>query len=228
MEVKRRGAEGEDLLGDRSVRDVVEEYERLGAPCLSVVTGRWFGGDDDLLREVAAVSGLPILKKDFVTRERQIADAGAMGASAVLLTAELLPAGLLGRLVLACLRQGLTPFVEISTAAHLDALVRPEHVVIAVNNKDIRQRERGTADIDRSLSLLPAVRRAGAGCAVSASGIGDPAVAARILDAGFDALLVATGLLRATDARGWLDAVARAQDRHLTGSNARRYKPGVH
>jgi len=232
MEVKRRGAEGEDLLGDRSVSDVVEDYERLGAPCLSVVTGRSFGGDDDLLREVAAVSSLPLLKKDFVMRERQILEARALGASAVLLTAEVLPAALLGRLVVACLRHGLTPFVEVSRAGHVDALVHAEDAVVAVNNKDIRRHERGAADIDRSLALLPEVRRVGAGCTVSASGIDQPAVAARLLDAGFDALLVATGLLRSGDPRGWLDAVARsrvrAPERHLTGSRARRYKPEAH
>lgn len=213
MEVKRRGADGEDLLGDRSVREVVASYERLGAPCLSVVTGRWFGGDDDLLREVAEASGLPLLKKDFVTREAQVAEAAAQGASAVLLTAEVLPATVLARLVEACPCSGVTPFVEVATAEHVAALAHPERLVVAVNNKEIRRRERGTADVERSLSLLPAIRRAGAGCAVSASGIGDPVVAARLLDAGFDALLVATGLLRSGDARGWLDAVARARSR---------------
>ena len=50
-------------------------------------------------------------------------------------------------------------------------------------------------------SLLPAVLRSGADCAVSASGIAGPEIAARLLDAGYDALLVGTSLLR--DADGW-------------------------
>jgi len=207
MEVKRRGAHGEDLFAGRSVRDIVATYHGLGAPCLSVVTGSWFGGDDELLREVVGLSDRPILKKDFITRERQVADAAAMGAAAVLLTAELLPASLVGRLVEACLRHGVTPFVEISSDAHLGGIVDARECVLAVNNKDIRRRERGDADIGRSLSLLPAIRDAGAGCAVSASGIACPDVAARLLDAGFDALLVGTGLLCVDDAQGWLDVL---------------------
>ena len=197
-ELKRRGADGRDLFRGRSVEQIVDGYERLGAPCLSVVTGHWFGGDERLLREVAAITARPLLVKDFFTGERQIARAKAMGAAALLLTAELLPGGLLGRLIRACLGHGLTPFVEIASAAQLAALVAPAECVVAVNNKDIRMRERGAADIGRSLALLPALRDAGVCCAVSASGIDTPEIADRLLTAGFDGLLVGTGLLAGT------------------------------
>jgi indole-3-glycerol phosphate synthase len=207
MEVKRRGADGEDLLAGRPVREIVDSYHRLGAPCLSVVTGPWFGGDDGLLREVAALTDRPILKKDFIATDRQIVDARAMGAAAVLLTADLLPSGLTARLASSCRRYAVTPFVEITTAAQLEALGDARGCVVAVNNKDIRQRERGEPQIERSLDLLPAIRRSGADLAVSASGIADPDVAARLLGAGFDALLIGTGLLTAGDPQGWLDAV---------------------
>jgi indole-3-glycerol phosphate synthase len=195
MELKPRDADGRDLFAGRSPAELVAAYERLGAPCLSVVTGSWFGGDDALLREVAALTELPILKKDFVTSERQIAAAKALGASAVLLTAELLPGALTARLAAACRRHGVTPFVEVSSAAQLERLGDARGCVVAVNNKDIRRRERGEARIERSLELLPAVRRSGAECAVSAGGIADPQAAARLLDAGYDALLVGTALL---------------------------------
>jgi indole-3-glycerol phosphate synthase len=207
MEVKRRSAGGEDLLAGRPVHEIVDSYHRLGAPCLSVVTGSWFGGDDGLLREVAALTDRPILKKDFIATDRQIVDAKAMGAAAVLLTADLLPSGLTARLAGSCLRYGVTPFVEVTTEAQLERLGDARGCIVAVNNKDIRQRERGEPQIERSLALLPAVRASGADLAVSASGISDPDVAARLLDAGFDALLIGTGLLTAGDARAWLDAV---------------------
>ena len=53
MEVKCRDAHGTELLDGRAVGEVVRRYARAGAPCLSVVTGRWFGGTPDLLTEVA-------------------------------------------------------------------------------------------------------------------------------------------------------------------------------
>jgi indole-3-glycerol phosphate synthase len=197
MEVKRQDAHGNDLLGRRTVAEIVAEYEAAGAPCISVVTGRWFGGTDDTLREVAALTDRPLLQKDFITKQRQLCTARELGASAVLLTAALLPRSSLGKLVEAALALDLTPFVEVTSAAEAETIPRAGECVVAVNNKDIKLRERDVADVDRSAALLPALARTGTACPVSASGIDRPEVAARLLDQGFAGLLVGTGLLRA-------------------------------
>ncbi|MCZ9341286.1 indole-3-glycerol-phosphate synthase, partial [Streptomyces sp. TRM76130] len=133
-------------------------FEAAGAPCLSVVTGHWFGGTEDLLREVASRTSLPLLRKDFVTSRRQLERTRELGASAVLLTGRLLPAGVLARLTDRALGLGLTPFVEVADAAEAAMVARGPECVVAVNNKDIATRERLSADLGRSLSLLPAVR----------------------------------------------------------------------
>ncbi|GHB52057.1 hypothetical protein GCM10010347_22400 [Streptomyces cirratus] len=211
MEVKQRDAHGHDLLGGRTPAAVVSAYEDAGAPCVSVVTGRWFGGSKALLREVATLTRLPLLQKDFITRAEQIAQARELGASAVLLTAALLPVSSLSKLVDRCLLTGLTPFVEITTEAELEAVPHASECVIAVNNKDIRTRERDTGDLGRSTALLPALRATGTPCPVSASGIDGPTTAARLLDAGFGGLLVATSLLRAGSPARWLDEVRGAR-----------------
>lgn len=196
MEIKRHDGDGADLLGDRSVAEVLAEYEKVGAPCVSVVTGRWFGGTEAMLREVAEHTDLPILQKDFITRRTQVTRAKEFGASAVLLTAGLLPRSSMGSLVDACLSAGLTPFVEVTAEAEIEAVPHAGECVIAVNNKDIRTKERDSGDVGRSLRLLPALERAGTPCPVSASGIGGPVDAARLLDAGYAGLLMGTTLLR--------------------------------
>lgn len=205
MELKPRSADGEDLFRGRSPAEVVARYEAAGAPCLSVVTGRWFGGDAGLLAEVAGRTGLPVLQKDFITNAGQLRAARDLGASAVLLTAALLPGVALARLAERALALGLTPFIEVATAAEVEALPSGEGCVVAVNNKDIRVRERGAADVDRSHRLLPAVRRTGSPCPVSASGIDDPRVAAGLLNAGYAGLLVGTHLLRADRLESWCE-----------------------
>src|SRR5205823_13279709 len=86
MEVKRHDGNGVPLMGERTIAEIVSQYIAVGAPCISVVTGRWFGGEDAMLEEVAGLTDLPLLKKDFITRERQISKAKEMGASAILLT----------------------------------------------------------------------------------------------------------------------------------------------
>lgn len=103
------------------------------------------------------------------------------------------------------------PFVEITTEAELEAVPHAPECVIAVNNKDIRTRERDTGDLGRSIGLLPAVRATGTPCPVSASGIDGPTTAARLLDAGFGGLLVGTSLLRSGSPAQWLDAVSGAR-----------------
>ncbi|MFJ9606114.1 indole-3-glycerol-phosphate synthase [Kitasatospora sp. NPDC101176] len=211
MEVKLRDPHGTDLLGPRTVTDLVTRYEQAGAPCLSVVTGRWFGGTPRLLREVTAATRLPVLQKDFLTRPAQLEASAALGASAVLLTAALLPALSLRRLVAAALTLGLTPFVEITDARELDLLDDPADCVIAVNNKDIRTRERDPGDLTRSLRLLPALLAAAVRAPVSASAITDPADAARLLDAGYAGLLVGTTLMRTGDLTGWLAGLDTAR-----------------
>jgi len=204
MEVKRRDPHGGDLLGGRTVAEVVDAYERAGAPCLSVVTSRWFGGTPHLLREVAAQTTRPVLQKDFITRQDQVHQARDLGASAILLTAGLLTTSALQRLVDATLAAGLTPFVEVTTHAEIVSVPQASRCVVAVNNKDIKQRERNGADFRRSRVLLPSLRRAGVGCAVSASGIDTAEIAADMLHLGFDGLLVGTSLMRVTDLSGWL------------------------
>ncbi|MET8545052.1 indole-3-glycerol-phosphate synthase [Kitasatospora sp. NPDC004799] len=223
MELKRRDAAGQDLFGDRSVARLVADYQDAGAPCLSVVTGHWFGGTPELLHEVVAATELPVLQKDFITRRSQLHQARESGAAAVLLTAALLPRATLGRLVDLALRLGLTPFVEVATEEEVRRVPRAEECVVAVNNKDITTRERGAGDLGRSSSLLPAVLAGGTRCPVSAGAIGHPDEAARLLAEGFAGVLVGTGLLRAAGLPEWLDGLdARLDARRGTRLDARR------
>ena len=209
MEVKRNDGEGAELIGERTIPEIVEQYVAVGAPCISVVTGRWFGGDDDMLREVAGLTDLPLLKKDFITREKQIVAAKEMGASAILLTAKILPSRTFQHLIELALGQGLTPFVEIVDEAELASVIHPEDCIIAVNNKDINTREREPGDIDTSRSLLEATIQTGTPGPVSASAIIDPRIAAELVDSGFKGLLIGTGLLRADSLPGWVEEFER-------------------
>ncbi|HVK24126.1 MAG TPA: hypothetical protein VM677_22465 [Actinokineospora sp.] len=202
-EIKPRTADGEDLLRGRDPVAIAAAYAAAGATCLSVVTGHWFGGTVDLLRQVASVSPLPVLRKDFITRSAHIDTAVDAGAAAVLLTAKLLTAGAMGRLIDAALARGLTPFVEVTDEAEIAMVSRPAECVIAVNNKDIGTRERGPADLGRGTDLLAAVRATGTELPVSASGIEKPGQAAELLAAGYRGLLVGTALLRAADPAEW-------------------------
>jgi indole-3-glycerol phosphate synthase len=209
MEVKRRDGNDVELMRERTVGDIVAQYVAAGAPCISVVTGRWFGGDDQMLRDVAELTDLPILKKDFITRESQIVNAKQMGASAILLTARILPKSSFQSLIETILGHGLTPFVEVADVDELESVVHAEDCIVAINNKDIRNQERDGGEIDVSRSLLPATLATGTPCPVSASAITEPRVAAELIAAGFRGLLIGTGLLLSDSVQGWVDEFER-------------------
>jgi indole-3-glycerol phosphate synthase len=223
-EVKRQDADGGQLMGERTIPELVREYIAVGAPCISVVTGRWFGGNDEMLREVAELTDLPLLKKDFITREKQVVAAKEMGASAILLTARILPKKPFQHLIELALGHGLTPFVEIADQGEVESVVHAEECIVAVNNKDIRTQEREPGDIDSSRSLLESVIQTGTPCPVSASAITDPKVGAELVNAGFKGLLIGTGLLLADSIRGWVEEFERhrsALAADVTSSGAR-------
>jgi indole-3-glycerol phosphate synthase len=209
MEVKRRDGHGTELMGERTIPELVSEYTAAGAPCISVVTGRWFGGEDQMLIDVAGLTDLPLLKKDFITREKQIIAAKEMGASAILLTARILPKNALPKLIDDTLRNGLTPFVEVTDQEELDRVIHPDECIVAVNNKDIRGQEKDSGDIDVSHAMVGPAIASGTPCPVSASAIIDPKVAAELVAAGYKGLLVGTGLLLAESVQGWVDEFER-------------------
>ena len=223
MEVKRRDGHGTELMGERTIPEVVSEYIAAGAPCISVVTGRWFGGDDQMLLDVAELTDLPLLKKDFITREKQIIAAKEMGASAILLTARILPKNALPKLIEDTLSNGITPFVEVTDQDELDRVIHPEDCIVAVNNKDIRGQEKDSGDIDVSHAMVGPAIASGTPCPVSASAIIDPKVAAELVAAGYKGLLVGTGLLQADSVQGWVD---QFEQHRKTLSSASPVSPG--
>ncbi|MDX6400011.1 MAG: indole-3-glycerol phosphate synthase [Gaiellaceae bacterium] len=205
MEVKRQDGNGVELMGERTIPEIVGEYTAAGAPCISVVTGKWFGGDNQMLDDVVALTDVPILKKDFITRESQVVAAKKAGASAILLTARILPKSSFQSLIETILRHDLTPFVEVADHAELGSVTHAEQCIVAINNKDIRNQERDGGDLDLSRSLLEATIETGTPCPVSASAITDPKVAAELVGAGFKGLLIGTGLLLSGDVKNWVN-----------------------
>lgn len=208
-EVKARTPAAGDLLRGREVEAIVRDFELAGVSAISVVTGHWFGGGPELLERAAACTRLPLLRKDFIVSRAAVSESKSLGASSVLLTAAITPKRLLPALVDFALQQELTPFVEVSSLAELQGLSLPPMAILALNNCNVREREAIRCGVERSLNLLASARSTGAGALVSASGIDSTADAVRLLDAGFDALLVGTALLQAPNLREQLQRFAR-------------------
>ncbi len=167
-----------------------------GAGCvgLSVLTEpELFGGSVEVLQQVRAATTVPILRKDFITDLRQIAETRAIGADAVLLIARILGDDL-PTFVDAALDAGLEPLVEVHNEEELDAALATSTPLIGINNRDL-----ATLVIDRSVTRRLAHLTAGAGrVVISESGIKTPGDLLELTPFA-DAFLIGTALMAAQD-----------------------------
>jgi indole-3-glycerol phosphate synthase len=196
-EIKARSPSAGEILAspDGAVDSLAAAYARGGAAAISVVTEEdHFGGKPAWLPRVRRVSGLPVLMKDFLVDERQLDQALALEADAVLLIAAALPGPALARMRSAAGERGLAVVVEAHDEEELlrAAGVAPD--VLGVNARDLT-----TFRVD-----LPAACRLGARIPpgpvrLAESGIRDRSDVRLLAAAGYEAFLIGETLLRAAD-----------------------------
>lgn len=166
-----------------------------GATAISVLTEpRHWGGSLADLEAVRAAVSVPVLCKDVIVDEHQIAEARAAGADAVLLIAEALSDAELRRFVALARELGMGALVEAHEPLAFARAVASGAEVVGANARDLR--EPGAIDRGRAGLLAPFVR--GEQIFVAESGIAS-AEDARRLPARVDAVLVGTALMRAAD-----------------------------
>lgn len=187
---------------------IAGQYEEAGADCISVLTEpKWFLGSDDIFRAVRLTVDVPMLRKDFTVDEYQIYEAKVMGADAVLLICALLDTNTLREFLAICGRLGLSALVETHDEAEMQSAAAAGARLIGVNNRNLK---------DFSVDLGNAARlRAGAPegtIFVAESGVSCPEDAARLRQAGADAILVGEYLMRAPDKQGALQALREAAE----------------
>ena len=197
-----------DLLRGRCPVETAKRLKNAGAAVLSVVTEpKDFGGSLELLHNIVDTTGLPILRKDFITSTDDLKISLDNGAAAILLMCATQTEKSLFELYEAALQLGLEPLVETHTLAEMQ-LARKLGATVAgrsnaapflvgINNRDITQLERddGTVTNTRNLAEFAPENVV----LISESGIHTPQEARQAIDAGADAVLVGTALWQAAD-----------------------------
>ncbi|HZI54829.1 MAG TPA: indole-3-glycerol phosphate synthase TrpC, partial [Chitinophagaceae bacterium] len=132
------------------VEPVVRHYNE-GAAGISVLTDvDYFGGDLDDLIQTKLISDIPVLRKDFIVDEWQIAEAKAFGADVILLIAACLTPGEVKQLASFAKTIGLEVLLEIHNEDEL-AHICDEVDMVGVNNRNLKNFE---VDINTSLQLI--------------------------------------------------------------------------
>jgi indole-3-glycerol phosphate synthase len=195
-EIKRRSPSHGLIRADFDAARIARAYAAGGATCLSVLTdGPDFGGSLADLKAARAASGLPVLRKDFIIDEWQLAEAQAAGADCALVIVAAVGAEAARALTRAAMRDfGLDVLLEVASEAELDSALKTDAVMIGVNARCLRTL---AMDPDRTLRLAPRVPADR--IAIALSGLQTRADLARHVDAGVRAFLVGEALMREAD-----------------------------
>ncbi len=191
-EIKRASPSQGSIAPAADVAETARAYSAGGAAAMSVLCAeRDFGGSLGDLTAARRAAGLPALAKDFTVFTEQVAAQRLAGADAILVILALVSDDEARRLLQAAELLGMDALVEAHSAAEIERALALDARVVGVNARDLDSLE---VDRDRQLELvasLPAtvVR-------VAESGIGARADVEAAREAGADAVLVGTALMR--------------------------------
>ncbi len=217
-EIKARSpAEGALATPTLDLGARANDYARGGAAAISVLTepSRFDGSLEHLEDVVAAVPGVPVMRKDFLVDPRQVEEARASGASGVLLIVTMLPDASLRAMLDAAREHGLFVLLESFDAEDLARLppllnahdrdaVQNARLLFGVNTRNLRTLAVDPARLADLVGHLPA------GPAVAESGVRSADDAADAAGLGYTAALVGTALMRSRDPAALIAAMKQA------------------
>ena len=175
--------------------DIAASYQLGGAAALSVLTDeRFFQGSTAFLQQARGACSLPVLRKDFIIDEYQVAEARAIGADCILLIAACLDDAQLVDLEASALALGMAVLVEVHDGAELDRALRLRTPLLGINNRNLRT---FGVRLDTTLELLPHLPPDR--LAITESGILARADVTKMRSAGVNAFLVGEAFMRSPD-----------------------------
>ena len=176
------------------VEPVVRQYNDKGAAGISILTDElYFGGDLDDLIQAKVISDIPVLRKDFIVDEWQIAEAKAFGADVILLIAACLSPAEVKQLATFTKTIGLEVLLEIHNENELVHICE-EVDMVGVNNRNLKNFE---VDINTSLHLIEKIPPGKP--AIAESGISKVETIVTLKNAGFKGFLIGETFMKEPD-----------------------------
>lgn len=171
---------------------IAKAYEAAGTDCISVLTdAEYFQGSNDYLREVKAAVGVPILRKDFTIDFRQIYEARAIGADAILLIAAILTQAQMREFLTLARELGLDALVEVHDREELERALELDVQLVGINNRNLKTFVTDLKTTEELIGFIPPDKTV-----VSESGISAPQEIAYLSSLGAKAVLVGEHFMR--------------------------------
>lgn len=187
---------------------IADAYEQAGASALSVITEEhFFLGHPEHLKQVKAVTSLPVLRKDFIIHPYQVFESYRMGADIVLLIAACLSDKELKSLYDLTLSLGMQALVEVHNQKELERSLKLSPKIIGINNRNLKTFQ---VDLNTSFRLKPLIPDDIK--VISESGIHSADHINALTHAGFTGALIGESLLRHENPGDALRALMKANE----------------
>jgi indole-3-glycerol phosphate synthase len=169
-------------------------YMKSGASALSVLTdNHFFAGSFKDLTQARNENYCPILQKDFILDAYQIIEAKSIGADTILLIAAILSKEKIKAFTALAHQLSLEVIMEIHSEEELEKI--PEEVkIVGINNRNLKTFEVNLENSQKLLEKLPQEK-----IKVAESGIKCAEDGARLLNMGFDGLLIGEQFMATID-----------------------------
>lgn len=204
-EIKRRSPSAGEIRDLPDASEQARTYYNAEADAISVLTDeKYFGGTIKDLWDVNDLLGNrddcpPTLRKDFFFHPIQVVEAAEAGARAILIIVRALTRDEALRLYDTAEAAGLDALFEVHTEKELEAALDMEAKIVGVNNRDLG---RFVTDLEFSERLIPQIPDSIV--KISESGIFSYEDAARVREAGADAVLIGEALMKSEDPEAFI------------------------
>src|SRR5436190_13681413 len=191
MEVKRASPSGH--RSTLSVGDAVTAYRPVADAVSVLIDGPAFGGSIDDLTQTRQLFDGPILAKDFIVDPRQVAEARAAGADAVLAMMSVLAPEEARAVMAEADRLHMDVIVEVHDEQEMARALELNPAIIGINNRNLKTLTTDLSVTERLMPLVPA-----GVLAIAESGIAARTDVDRLAPL-VDAFLVGSALMAASD-----------------------------
>jgi len=175
------------------IKATAEAYQAHGAGAISVLTdGPYFYGSFENLSITRNSVNLPILCKEFIIDEIQIAYARSLGANLILLIASIHSQERLEELISYAHRVGLEVLMEIHTYEEYQKVNTLKFDILGINNRDLKT---FTTDIQHTCRMLKKIKNRRFHV-ISESGIHSESDALILANQGVSGLLIGESLIK--------------------------------
>lgn len=179
-----------------NLKDRIKEYN-MSVDAISCLTEEdHFAGSVSNLKQIRAMTPLPILRKDFMIDAYQFYEARAIGADAVLLITAILDDVQMREFYQLSKELGLDALVEVHDEYELERALKLDADMIGVNNRNLKDFSIELGTTARLKKMVPREK-----VLVAESGIRSNADVKFLKDCGVDAFLIGRALMEAEHPR---------------------------